>query len=265
MTDYQYLKLNIQDRVGTVTIDRPPVNALSRPLLEELSAMLDELGNDPAVKVLVIASAAAKVFVAGADIKVFAGVEQQPEALAAVEAYIKLGQDVFTKLATLGIPTIAAINGACLGGGLELVLACDIRYAAETATLGAPEINLGLIPGWGGTQRLPRIVGQGHAIAMILTGEPVSATQAQAIGLVNRVVAPAELLNAAQALAGTIAAKSRIAISAALSAIRGGTGVQMEQGLTLERQQFATTVTSADAREGLAAFLEKRKPVFLDK
>lgn len=265
MPDYQYLKVESQDRVGVLTIDRPPVNALSRPLLEEISAMLDAVIANPQIKALVVTGAGEKVFAAGADIKVFAQVETVPDALEDVQNYIKLAQDVFLKLDRLALPTIAAINGTCLGGGLELALACDMRYAAEHASLGAPEINLGLIPGWGGTQRLPRIVGHSHALELILTGEPISAAQALQMGLVSQVVPGTQLLNAALDLGHKIARRSRIAITAALRAVTDGIEMPFEQGLALERQQFATTIRSEDAREGLAAFLAKRQPDFQDR
>ncbi len=264
MSDYQYLTLSIQNHVATVTLNHPPVNALSRGVLEELDACMDALAADAQIKALVITGAGERAFAAGADLKVFAQVETTQEALATVDAYIKLGQDVLLKLDMLAIPTIAAINGICLGGGMELALACDIRYAADDAVLGQPEINLGVIPGWGGTQRLPRVVGHSHALELILTGEGIPATQALQIGLVSKVVPATQVLNEAQKLASSIAARGRIATTAALRAISEGSRLPLADGLALERQQFAVTMQTADAREGLAAFLQKRPPVFRD-
>jgi enoyl-CoA hydratase/carnithine racemase len=261
MADYQFLKLNVQHRVGVLTVERPPVNALSAPLLKELDQMLDEIAANIDIKALVITGAGQQVFIAGADINAFAEFTNAEDAL----AYIKLGQDVFLKLDKMEIPTIAAINGACVGGGLELVLACDIRYAADNARLGFPEIGLGLMPGWGGTQRLPSVVGQGRATELILTGDTIPAPQALQMGLVNKVVPAAQLMRESQGLARKVAEKSRIAVSAALRAISGGAHLPMEEGLTLERKQFEIMSASEDIREGVTAFLQKRRPEFKDK
>lgn len=268
MAEYQFLKLNVQFKVGVLTIDRPPVNALSSAMLQELDQILDEIVANPDVKALVITGAGQQVFIAGADINTFAEIgtiTDQDEVRAKADEYISMGQSVFLKLDQLEIPTIAAINGAAVGGGLELALACDIRYAADNARLGQPEIGLGIIPGWGGTQRLPRIVGESRALELILTGDTIPAPQALQIGLVNKVVPAAQLLRECQGLARKIAEKSRIATSAALRAVTGGVNETIEEGLALERKQFAVMVTSEDMREGVTAFLQKRRPAFKDK
>ncbi len=261
MGEYQFLKLNVQHRVGVLTIDRPPVNALNPQVLTELSAILDEIAANTEIKALVITGAGQQVFIAGADINTFAEVQTLEDAF----SYITLGQETFLKLDKLEIPTIAAINGACVGGGMELALACDIRYAADNARLGQPEIGLGIIPGWGGTQRLPRIIGQGRAIELILTGDTIPAPQALQLGLVNKVVPAAQLLRETMGLARKIAEKSRIAVGCALQAVSGGLELSLEEGLQLERQQFATMGTTEDWREGINAFLQKRRPEFKDK
>lgn len=265
MPEHHHFSLTVAERVGTLTLSNPPVNALSRAVLEELRVVLDEIGASNTIKALVLTGADEKAFAAGADIRVFADRDTGPDALRQIDDYIALGQQVLLKLDTLTLPVIAAINGVCLGGGLELALACDMRYAAEHAQLGAPEINLGLIPGWGATQRLPQVVGPSRALELILTGEPVSATQALQIGLVSRVVPSAELLSAAQALAHTIAGRSRVAVTAAMRAVAGSATLPLEAGLALEREEFAKTIVSDDAREGITAFLEKRRPQFKDR
>ncbi|MCU0491575.1 MAG: enoyl-CoA hydratase-related protein [Chloroflexaceae bacterium] len=268
MSDYQFLKLNVQFKVGVLTIDRPPVNALNADVLRELDRMLDEIAANSEIKALVVTGAGQQVFIAGADINTFAEIGALPDKAQVVQEavnYAKLGQEVFLKLDRLSIPTIAAVNGACVGGGMELAMACDIRYAADNARLGQPEIGLGIIPGWGGTQRLPRIVGEGRALELILTGDTIPAPEALRIGLVNKVVPAAQLLRECQGLARKLAEKSRVATSAALRAVTGGTTLSIEDGLALERQQFETMSLSEDMREGIGAFLQKRRPEFKDK
>lgn len=266
MSDYQHLKITTTDRVGILTLDRPPVNALSIPLLHELDRALDELLAAGVVKALVITGAGSKAFAAGADISYFdAIIAMEADARQqAADDYIKLGQDVFLKLDRLPIPTIAAINGVSLGGGMELALACDIRYAAENARLGLPEINLGIMPGWGGTQRMAQIVGTSRALELILTGEPILAAQALEIGLVSRVLPAGELLTAAAELAAKIASKSRVAVQAALHAVTAANAPTIDAGMELERAQFQTMSLTADMREGISAFLAKRAPQFTD-
>lgn len=261
MADYTYLTLVIQEKVGTVTLNHPPANALNADMLDEFGSLLDEILICSDVKVLLITSGLEHGLLAGGDIATFAKITSVQEML----EYIVLGQQVFTKLDTLGIPTIAVINGTWVGGGLELALACDMRYAADTALLGLPEIGLGLIPGWGGTQRLPRVIGRSRAMEMILTGDVITAQQASAIGLVNRVLPAATLLQEAQATGKKIATKSKFAVKGALQAIADGAELPMEYGLQTEQRVFEIIGITEDMREGVQAFLEKRTPIFKDK
>lgn len=262
MAEYQFLKLAVQHRVGLLTIERPPVNALNAALLKELDQVFDEIAANPDIKTLVITGAGQQVFIAGADLNTFA---EFKDPMQEGIAYITLGQEVFLKLDNLPIPTIAAINGACVGGGLELAMACDIRYAADNARLGLPEIGLGLMPGWGGTQRLPRIVGPARALELILTGDTIPAPQALQMGLVNKVVPAAQLMRECQGLARKIAEKSRIATSAALRAVSEGLDLSVAEGVVVERKQFEAIIVSEDIQEGVTAFLQKRRPEFKDK
>ncbi len=209
------------------------------------------------MRAVVLTGAGPKAFVAGADIGELAGLTAaQGQRLAA------RGQALMDRIEGLGKPVIAAVNGFALGGGLELAMACTFRYAADTARLGLPETGLGLIPGYGGTQRLPRLVGRGRALEMILTGDMVDAPTALALGLVNRVVPAAELLEAARSTAAKMAARSPLALRAALQAVNGGLAIDQDGGCRLEAALFGVCGASADAREGCAAFLEKRKPTF---
>ncbi len=268
MSEYQFLKLNVQHKVGVITIDKPPVNALNLDVLKELDQMLDEVVAGGEVKALVITGAGQQVFVAGADINTFNELGSLGDPAAVMKAatdYLKTGQDIFMKLDQLPIPTIAAINGAALGGGLELVLACDIRIAADNARLGFPEINLGIMPGWGGTQRLPRLIGESRAYELIMTGDNIPAPQALQMGLLNKVVPAQQLMREAQGMARKIAEKSRIAIQGALQAIPSASELPLQEGMAIELKQFETLIASADFREGVSAFVEKRKPEFKDK
>ena len=243
--------------VAILTIDRPEKrNALSAAVRAELIAALDELRGDAEVRVLVVTGAGEKAFVAGADIAEFA--ERTPlEQRAAMT-----GRRVFDEIAAFPKPVIAMINGFALGGGCELALACDLRVAADTAKLGQPEINLGIIPGGGGTQRLPRVVGTGQAMRLVLSGEIISAAEALRIGLVDVVHPAAELRERTLEVARGMAAKSPVALQMAKSAIRAAAEMPMAAGLAYETELFATCFASDDKREGVAAFLEKRPPDF---
>ncbi|WP_126428021.1 enoyl-CoA hydratase [Brevibacillus marinus] len=256
---YHNLRVVIDDRVAWVTIDRPPANALDQATLRELEALLGEMEENRQVKVIVL-TGAGRFFVAGADIKEFTSLGgDEAEALALA------GQQVFQRIESFPKPIIAAINGMCLGGGLELAMACHIRLAAAEAKLGLPELNLGIIPGYGGTQRLPRLVGRGMATRMILTSEMISGDEAARIGLVEQVCAPDELLPEARKLAGVIAEKSGVALRLALAAIQASTPHPQEAGFAREAALFAEAFRSEDRQEGVAAFLEKRKPQFHDR
>ena len=264
MSDKQFIRYTVQERVATLVIDHPPVNAFNRQTLNELSAAIAELNADPEVKAIVITGGGQMAFVAGADLAEVGAMVKTRDA-AAIEAIAALGQRVFDQIEASRKPVIAAINGVALGGGLELALACHIRIVGDRARLGQPEINLGIIPLWGGTQRLTRVVGPAKATELILTGDPITAQEAKALGLANMVVPGDAVLRQAVGVAKKIAAKSAVAISAALEAIGAGLDASLPDGLAAERAQLQKLAASADAAEGIAAFLEKRQPVFEDR
>ncbi len=265
MADRQYVRYNIEERVATVVIDHPPVNAFNTQTVTELNETIDELLANPDVKVIILTGGGQLAFVAGADITEINAILKSDNPVANLEAASRAGQAVLDKIEQSPKPIIAAINGVCLGGGLELAMACHIRIAGDRVRLGQPEINLGIIPGWGGTQRLARHLGKGKAIEMILTGDQITAQEAKALGLVNFVVPGDAVMRQAKGLANKIAAKGGLAIAAALKAINTGFELPLAEGLAIECQQFATLAASADALEGVQAFLEKRSPVFKDK
>jgi len=250
----------IEEDVAVVTLDHPPVNALTPELLAELNSTFDSLAKDEAVKAVVL-TGTGRFFVAGADIRVLASIPSSVEG----EAMARRGQMILNKIETFEKPVIAAINGACLGGGLELAMCCHIRLAAEGARLGQPEINLGIMPGFGGTQRLPRLIGRSKALELILIGEPISAREAMNLGLVSQVVPVDDLLRQAQGLARTMAAKSQVALRASLRAIHQGSALNLSDGLDLEARLFGTLCDTEDRKEGTAAFLEKRQPRFKNR
>ncbi len=259
-----FIRYTIEDKVATLVIDHPPVNAFNRQTLQELADAVDALVANPDVKVVVVTGAGQLAFVAGADIGEIGNLVKTRDASGALQM-IELGQCVFDKIEASNKPFIAAINGVCLGGGLELAMACHIRVCGDRVRLGQPEINLGIIPGWGGTQRLQRIVGPSKATEMILTGDQITAQQATQLRLVNMVVPGGEVMRQAKGLAMKIANKSAVATSAAMNAIRTGLDANLTDGLAAERAQFSTVAASADAAEGIAAFLEKRAPKFSDQ
>ena len=249
------------DTTALVTINRPDkLNALNSAVLADLESLVRELSADATVRAVILTGAGEKAFVAGADIK-------ELGALSPAEAVdrARLGQRVFGAIEASPKPFIAAINGFALGGGLELALACDIRVASETAKMGLPEVSLGLIPGYGGTQRLPRVIARGKALEMIMTGDPVDAKEAHRIGLVDRVAAPAALLDEARAVAASIAKRGPVAVSLAKRAVHTGVEQPMKDGLETEATLFGKVYESADSKEGTSAFLEKRKPNFTGK
>jgi enoyl-CoA hydratase len=244
--------------VARVTINRPNVlNALSSQTLDELHDTMVALGADDAVRVVVITGAGEKAFVAGADINEVA--RQSPTS---GRAHAIRGQQVFDLIENLGKPTIAAINGFALGGGCELALSCTLRVAADTAKLGQPEINLGLIPGYGGTQRLARLIGAGPALELLLTGNQISAHEAHRLGLVNRVVAAADLDTEVSSLASVLAGKPPIAVRYIIEAVHKGLQMSCAEGLRFEATLFGLVASTDDMREGTRAFLEKRKAEF---
>jgi enoyl-CoA hydratase len=253
----EFIKVEQDGAVGLVTIDHPPVNALSARLLEELEAELERLDEDDATRVIVIRGAGERAFVAGADISEFPTLrESPPESGGSARGIQKLG----AQMEAARTPIVAAIHGYCLGGGLELAMACDLRVAAEDAQLGQPEIKLGLIPGGGGTQRLPRLVGHGRALLLNMTGDPISGRQAYEWGLVERVVPAGELMDAALAAARTIAERSPHAVGVVKELAAATRDVPLADGLRQEADGFVRCLTSEDGAEGVAAFLEKRQP-----
>ncbi|WP_396624834.1 enoyl-CoA hydratase/isomerase family protein [Luteitalea sp.] len=254
----EYLDLTGTDAVRVLTITRPEkLNALNRATLAALHARLETLAADPALRVLIVTGAGTKAFVAGADISEFEGLTPAEAA-----SYARVGQAVFDRLESLPVPTIAAINGYALGGGCELALACTFRLVADTARLGLPETSLGLIPGFGGTQRLARAIGRQQALELILTGRQVDADEAVRLGLALRAVPAATLMDAAQALAAQLAARAPVALRYAREAMAGGLDRPLADGLAAEARLFGLAAATADMREGVRAFLEKRQAVF---
>jgi enoyl-CoA hydratase/carnithine racemase len=257
-TTYETLLVERDGPVATVTVNRPKVlNALNQLTLTELGLAFDELKADASVRGLIVTGAGDKAFVAGADINELA----QMKALEAKDvAYF--GQQVFARLERMGKPSIACINGFALGGGFELALACTLRTASSTAKMGLPEVGLGIIPGYGGTQRLARLAGAGVALEWILTGDKISAEEAQRAGVVNKVFPPEELAAGTRALLERILSKSPVAVRLALETVRRGLNMSQVEGEAIETDMFGLASTTADMREGMAAFLEKRRPNF---
>ena len=256
---YENILVERKDRIAIITLNRPGVlNALSQATVDELDAAIDELGADEDVRAIIITGAGEKAFAAGADIQELHALSSATEAA----EFIGRRHRFLFKLAKLPKPVIAALNGYALGGGCELALACDIRIAAETARLGQPEINVGMIPGTGGTQRMLRLVGPGMAKYLILTGDHVSAQEALRIGLVEKVVPPEKLMDEVKALATKLAAKPPIAIALAKQAIAMGMETGLEDGCIHEISLFGLSCATEDRVEGTSAFLEKRQPEF---
>jgi len=261
MTDRQFVKTSLEERVAVLTIDHPPVNALNQPTLLELNAAVDEVIANPEVHAVVITGAGQLAFVAGADISEFGKIENAEQAQQVSQSV----HAIYNKIECSPKPFIAAINGVALGGGLELAMACHLRIIGDRAKVGQPEINLGIIPGWGGTQRLPRLVGPAKAIELILTGDSITAQEAYRLNLVNKVVPGGEVLKTARDLAKKISQKGGLAVQVALHAVITGSQQPLEVGLGIEAAGFGQVATSEDGREGAAAFLAKRQPVFKDR
>ena len=247
--------------IGYVTVNRPEkLNALNRNTMDELEGCFQEIESDDEVRVVILTGAGEKAFVGGADISELA--VQTP--VEGKEMSVR-GQKILDRIEHLGKPVIAAINGYALGGGCELALACTLRIASENARLGQPEVKLGLIPGYAGTQRLTRLVGKGRALEMVLSGDPISAAEAYRIGLVNQVVPPQDLIATAEKLAQKILANAPLAVKFALEAVNHGLEMTEAEGQFLEANLFALCCTTADMKEGTRAFLEKRPARFTGK
>ena len=255
---FDNLLLERDGAAAVVTINRPQVlNALNSSTIDELRRVILELKHDASVRAVIITGAGEKAFVAGADINELA--VQRP---AQGKEHALRGQHVFDLIENMGKPVIAAINGYALGGGCELALACTLRVAADTARLGQPEVNLGIIPGYGGTQRLSRLVGKGVALDLLLSGRHVTADEAFRIGLVNRVVAASELMNAARQLASELADKAPLAVQYIIEVVNRGLEISFDKGQFLEATLFGVIASTDDMREGTTAFLQKRKAEF---
>jgi len=250
-----------KNSIAYVTVNRPKVlNALNMATMEELRTAFHEIKNDVGVRVVILTGAGEKAFIAGADI----GELAQHDAVSAKQ-YTHRGQSVLNLIENLGKPVIACINGFALGGGCEIAMACTMRLASETAKLGQPEVKLGIIPGYGGTQRLPRLVGKAIAMQLVLTGEMISAQEAHRIGLVNEVVPAASLIARAEAIAQKIIANPPLAVQYAMEAVNKGMEMTLGEGLYLEATLFGVACATEDKKEGTRAFLEKRPAVFKGK
>jgi len=255
---YNTLLYEKEDGIGIITINRPKeFNALNSEVMAELTALLTDIEGDNEVGVIIITGSGDKAFIAGADVK-----EMSPKTSITIREFHTANRLLLEKLEKLPKPVIAAINGFALGGGCELAMSCDLRIAAENARLGQPEINLGIIPGAGGTQRLTRLVGMARAKELIYTGDFIDAKTALSIGLVNKVVPQNDLMSEAKTLAQKLLTKSSVALSLAKSAINGGWQTTLSSGLDLEMQCFALCFATEDQKEGMSAFIEKRKPHF---
>ena len=255
---YENLLIERDGGVLVVTINRPEkLNALNTKTVTELGQVMDDAASDAVVRVIVLTGSGEKSFVAGADINELA--VQSP---VSGREHARSGQRVFDRIERLGKPVIAAVNGFALGGGCELAMACTLRIASDTAKFGQPEINLGLIPGYAGSQRLPRLVGRGRALEMLLTGAQITAEEAHRIGLVNKVVPAASLMTEARTLANTLATKAPVAVRYILEAVAGGLEMSFADAQDYEATLFGLVSTTDDMREGTRAFLEKRKAAF---
>lgn len=254
---YNTISLSVTDRVATVTVNRPDkLNALNDDVIEELGLAVDEIHDRPEIGGVIV-TGAGRAFVAGADIS-----ELEQHGPMSAKALARRGQIVFNRLEALPKPVVAAVNGFALGGGCELAMACHVRIASETAKFGQPEVKLGLTPGYGGTQRLPRLVGKGRALQLLLTGETIDAAEALRIGLVNRVVPAADLLKAATDTLLQMLANAPLAVAGCIELVNRGYDLSLGDALAMEATTFGLLAATADKHEGTRAFLEKRPPVF---
>lgn len=261
MSEYANLLVEIEGGIGLVTINRPKaLNALNAATVIELGQLFDELAKNPAVKAVILTGSGEKSFVAGADIT-------EMQSMTAIEGrnWAKLAQAAFNKIENLPQPVIAAVNGFALGGGCELSMACDIRIASEKAKFGQPEVGLGIPAGFGGTQRLPRLVGKGRAKEMLFTGDMIDAAEALRIGLANKVVPAEELIPAAKAMAEKIMSRGPIAVQVTKTAVNEGMDTDLDTGVAYEAEVFGLCFATEDQKEGMKAFVEKRKAEFCGK
>ncbi|TCP57667.1 enoyl-CoA hydratase [Tumebacillus sp. BK434] len=259
--DFQNLLFEVKEGVGIITLNRPKaLNALNSELLNEMGALLDDIAANDEIKVVVITGGGEKAFAAGADIA-------EMQSLTAIEgrAFSANGMKHISKLERIPQPTIAAVNGFALGGGCEVVMACDIRIASTKAKFGQPEVNLGVTPGFGGTQRLPRLVGPAIAKELLFTGDVIGAERAYQIGLVNHVVEPEELMNKALEMAQKIASKGQLAVRMSKQGVNEGMNMDLTRGLQYETELFGLSFSTEDQKEGMAAFLAKRPAEFIGR
>jgi enoyl-CoA hydratase len=259
---YSHILFHVEEPgTALLTVNRPEkLNALSAAVLDEFADAFARVANDAAIRAIIVTGAGETAFVAGADIGEFAALSPHQ-----ARAFALRGQSVLRQLEICGKPSVAAVNGFALGGGLELAMACTVRFAAENARLGMPETKLGLIPGFGGTQRLPRLVGRGRALELLLAGDAIPAAEAFRIGLVNAVVPQAGLLDYCRAWLGKVLAAGPLAVGLVLDAVHTGLDCGLAEGLRLEAAAFAIAAATEDSREGTRAFLEKRRAVFQGK
>jgi len=254
---FKFLTLEVADRVATLTVNRPDkLNALNDATIAELGHAIDEIRSDDSIGGVIV-TGAGRAFVAGADIS-----ELSSQTPVLAKARARAGQDVFRRIETCPKPVIAAVNGFALGGGCELAMACHIRIASDVAKFGQPESKLGILPGYGGSQRLPRLIGKGRAMQLLMTGETIDAAEAYRIGLVNKVAPAAELMSVTREMMKAILANGPLAIALCIEAIERGLEMSLDEGLILEANHFGLLAATDDMREGMSAFLEKRAPAF---
>jgi enoyl-CoA hydratase len=257
---YETIILEKKERIATITLNRPPMNPLNRRMYEEIGQVAEKLNADPEVKVVIVTGAGEKTFAAGLDVK-----EVEGKSPTDMKDFQVFSRDAAAKVAAIEKPVIAAINGLCLGGGLELALCCDLRIASEGTRFGQPEVTLGIIPGGGATQRLPRLIGAARAKELLFTGAIIDAQTALGMGLVNKIAPADKLMKEAMAMATTIAAMPAVALKMIKHAVDHGINMDLNSALAFEGESFMLSYTSEDGREGLRAFVEKRKPNYKDK
>ncbi|GBG57587.1 short-chain-enoyl-CoA hydratase [Sporomusaceae bacterium FL31] len=261
MLNVENLLFEKQEGIGLITVNRPKaLNALNRATLVEIDSLFEVLGKDEEIKAIIITGSGDKAFVAGADIT-----EMQQMTGVEGRAWGRLAQAVFHKIENFPRPVLAAVNGYALGGGCELAMACDIRIASEKAKFGQPEVSLGITPGFGGTQRLPRLIGRGRAKELLFTGDMIDAEEAYRIGLVNKIAAHQNLVETAKEMANRIMLRGPVAVTLCKAAVNEGLDVDLESGCAYEAEVFGLCFATADQKEGMTAFLEKRKPAFRGK